>query len=53
VKKDYPYGKAISGKPGFKTSPYAPYAGQIDVRGYPPGTEVHDPYAPGKIILVP
>jgi hypothetical protein len=34
------------------TSPYAEYKGYIDVRGFPPGTEVKDPYS-GKSFLVP
>ncbi len=52
VKKDYPYGTPVSGKAGFVTSPHAPYSGYVDVRGFPPGTEVKDPYT-GKIFLVP
>ncbi len=49
---DLPYAKGVAGKPGFVTSPYAPAAGYIDVRGFPPGTEVKDPYS-GKTFLVP
>ena len=46
------YGKPVPGKPGFVTRPYSPDAGLVDVRGYPPGTQVKDPYT-GKIFLVP
>ncbi len=46
------YGVPVPGKPGFITSPHSPYAGQIDARGYPPGTELKDPYS-GQVILVP
>jgi hypothetical protein len=49
---DLPYAKGVAGKPGFVTSPFAPAAGYIDVRGFPPGTEVKDPYS-GKTFLVP
>jgi hypothetical protein len=52
TKKDYQYGTPVPGKPGFVTSPHAPYSGYVDVRGFPPGTEVKDPYT-GKIFLVP
>jgi hypothetical protein len=51
-KKDYPYATPVAGKPGFVTSPYAPYSGYVDVRGFPPGTEVKDPYTQ-KVFLVP
>src|SRR5688572_27426174 len=34
---ELPYAKAVPGKPGFVTSPYDPYKGYIDVRGFPPG----------------
>jgi hypothetical protein len=49
---DLPYAKGVAGKPGFVTSPYSPASGYIDVRGFPPGTEVKDPYT-GKTFLVP
>jgi len=48
----YAYGKPVPGKPGFVTSPYAPKAGYIDVRGYPKGTKVKDPYTK-ETFLVP
>lgn len=50
--RNLPYGTPVAGKAGFVTSPYAPYAGYVDVRGFPPNTEVKDPYS-GKIFLVP
>jgi len=48
---NYPYGKPVPGQPGFVMSPYSS-TGYVDVRGFPPGTEVKDPYT-GKIFLVP
>ncbi len=48
-----PWGIPVEGKPGFIRSPYSPGGGQIDARGLPPGTEIKDPYNPGKLLLVP
>ena len=50
--REMAYGTPVPGKPGFVTSPHMPYAGYVDVRGFPPGTEVKCPYS-GKIFLVP
>ncbi|MBV9659375.1 MAG: hypothetical protein JO295_14840 [Verrucomicrobia bacterium] len=49
---DYPYATPVAGKPGFVTSPYAPEAGLVDVRGMSPGQQARDPYT-NKIFLVP
>ena len=46
-----PYGTPVPGKPGFVVSPYS-NAGYVDVRGFPPNTEVKCPYS-GKTFLVP
>lgn len=51
-KTEYPFASPVPGKPGFVTSPYAPYAGQIDIQGFAPGSEARDPYT-GKIFRVP
>lgn len=51
-KRDIPYAIPVPNKPGFVTSPFAPRAGYVDVRGFPSGTEVTDPYT-GKIFLTP
>ena len=50
--QEFPVGTPVSGKPGFVTSPYKPYAGYVDVRGFSPGEQVKCPYS-GKIFLVP
>jgi hypothetical protein len=47
-----PYGTPVPGKKGLVTSPYAPDSGYVDVRNFPPGTQVKDPYS-GKIFLTP
>ena len=52
LKRDIPYGIPVPNRPGFVTSPYSPKAGYVDVRGFPSGTEVKDPYS-GKIFLTP
>jgi hypothetical protein len=46
------YGNPVPGKQGLVTSPFSPDNGYIDVRSFPPGTEVKDPYT-GKIFLTP
>jgi hypothetical protein len=51
VVQDYPTASSVEGKPGFVKSPFGG-SGIVDVRGYPPGTEVKDPYT-GKVFLVP
>ncbi|MEA3209539.1 MAG: ral secretion pathway protein [Chthoniobacter sp.] len=49
---DIPAAIPVEGKPGYVTSPHAPKAGYIDVRGFAAGTEIKDPYS-GKIFRVP
>jgi hypothetical protein len=50
-KGDFPYGIPVPGKPHLVESPFSP-GKFVDVEGFPPGTEVKDPYT-GKIFLVP
>ena len=50
-KGDYPYGIPVPGKPHLVESPFSP-GKYVDVEGFPPGTEVKDPYTQ-KIFLVP
>jgi len=51
-KDDLPYGIPVPGKQGLVTSTFSPDSGYIDVRSFPPGTEVKDPYT-GKTFLTP
>ena len=51
-RRDIPYGIPVPNKPGLVTSPYAPKSGYVDVRGFPSGTEVKDPFT-GKVFLTP
>jgi hypothetical protein len=51
-KGDLPYGIPVPGKKNLVTSPFAPESGYIDVRSFPPGTPVKDPYT-GKVFLTP
>ena len=46
------YGTLAPGSPDLVTSPFAPESGYIDVTGFPPQSEVEDPYT-GKIFLTP
>ena len=46
-----PYASPVPDKPGFVYSPHDPKF-LIDVRGFPPGTEVNDPNT-GKLFKVP
>ncbi len=52
TRTDFPYGTPVPNKPGFVTSPHATDAGYVDLRGFPPGTEVKCPYS-GKLFLAP
>ena len=48
---NYPYALKAKGKPGFVISPFNKSA-LIDVRGFPRGTQVTDPWT-DQIFLVP
>src|SRR6266576_3575059 len=52
TRTDLPYGVPVPNKPGFVISPYSPNAGYVDIRGFPAGTEVKDPYT-GKVVIPP
>jgi hypothetical protein len=53
VKADgIPFALPVQGKPGFVRSPHVPYDSLIDVRGFPAGTELQDPYS-RKVFRVP
>lgn len=52
AKSDLPYGVPVPNRPGFVVSPYSPAGGYVDIRGFPSGAPVKDPYT-GKIFLVP
>ena len=47
-----PFGKSISGRPGFVNSPFAASHQLVDVTGLPVGMEVKCPYT-GKLFKVP
>src|SRR5205085_10801647 len=49
---NFPLGIPVPNKEGIVKSPYAPNRGFVDVRGFPGGTEVKDPYT-GKVFLTP
>jgi hypothetical protein len=48
----FPTAKPVPGKPGYVLSPFVPNGGYVDVRGFPPGAEVKDPFT-GRTFLVP
>jgi hypothetical protein len=47
-----PYGRPVVGKKGFVYSPFSDSNQMIDVRDFPSGSKVRDPYT-NKIFLVP
>ena len=52
TRTDLPYGLPVPNKPGFVISPFSPNAGYVDIRGFPTGAEVKDPYT-GKVFITP
>src|SRR5436190_2074208 len=52
TRTDLPYGVPVPTNPGFVISPYSPNAGYVDIRGFPTGAEVKDPYT-GKVFITP
>jgi hypothetical protein len=48
---NFPHGIPVPNKQGFVTSPFAANK-VVDVRGFPSGTEVKDPYT-GKVFITP
>ena len=52
TRTDLPYGVPAPNKPGFVISPYSPNAGYVDIRGFPAGAEVKDPYT-DKVFITP
>ena len=52
AKRYFPYGIPVPDKPNVVMTPFGPPGRYVDVEGFPPGTEVKDPYT-GKIFLVP
>ena len=52
AKAGKPVGVVVPERPGFVRSPFAPDAGFVEVRGFPPGTEIKCPYS-GNFFLVP
>jgi len=47
----HPYGLKVKGKKGFVVSPYNKTGAIIDVRGFPKGTQVTDPWTDKKFLV--
>lgn len=52
VGSQYPYAKPVPEKAGYVFSPFTENTVHVDVKGFPRGTQVKDPFT-GKIFLVP